>query len=79
MRLIFAGTPECAKIALERLYESGHEIVLVLTQPYRPAGRGLQLQASSVKSFALEKSLFFKSTVSSWTANTPIKLSKPKR
>ncbi|MEI6767334.1 MAG: methionyl-tRNA formyltransferase [Betaproteobacteria bacterium] len=57
MRLIFAGTPEFAKIALERLYESGHEIVLVLTQPDRPAGRGLQLQASSVKSFALEKSL----------------------
>ena len=57
MRLIFAGTPEFAKIALERLYEAGHEIVLVLTQPDRPGGRGLQLQASSVKTFALEKSL----------------------
>ena len=53
MRLIFAGTPEFAQHALSALHAAGHEIALVLTQPDRPAGRGLQLQASSVKQFAL--------------------------
>ena len=54
MRVIFAGTPEFARVALERLHASGHTIALVLTQPDRPAGRGMKLQASSVKQFALE-------------------------
>ncbi|MDP2368033.1 methionyl-tRNA formyltransferase [Rhodoferax sp.] len=49
MRLIFAGTPEFARVALTRLVDAGHEIVLVLTQPDRPAGRGMKLQASAVK------------------------------
>ena len=53
MRVIFAGTPEFARVALERLHAAGHEIVLVLTQPDRPAGRGLKLQASAVKTYAL--------------------------
>ena len=53
MRLIFAGTPEFAQHALSALHAAGHEIALVLTQPDRPAGRGLQLQASPVKQFAL--------------------------
>ena len=57
MRLIFAGTPEFARTALERLHTSGHTIALVLTQPDRPAGRGLKLQASAVKQFALEHGL----------------------
>lgn len=57
MRLIFAGTPEFARAALERLHASGHTIALVLTQPDRPAGRGLKLQASAVKQFAMEHSL----------------------
>lgn len=52
MRLIFAGTPEFARAALERLHANGHTIALVLTQPDRPAGRGMKLQASSVKQFA---------------------------
>ena len=52
MRLAFAGTPEFARIALERLHTAGHEIALVLTQPDRPGGRGMKLQASSVKQFA---------------------------
>lgn len=52
MRLIFAGTPEFAKVALARLIGAGHEIALVLTQPDRAAGRGLKLQASSVKQYA---------------------------
>ena len=53
MRLIFAGTPEFAKVALERLHSAGFEIALVLSQPDRPAGRGMKLQASAVKQCAL--------------------------
>ena len=52
MRLIFAGTPEFARSALQRLHEAGHDIALVLTQPDRPAGRGMKLQESAVKEFA---------------------------
>ncbi|TFZ06870.1 methionyl-tRNA formyltransferase [Ramlibacter henchirensis] len=52
MRLVFAGTPDFARTALERLHAAGFDIALVLTQPDRPAGRGLQLQASPVKQFA---------------------------
>ena len=53
MRLIFAGTPEFAARALEALLTAGHRVVLVLTQPDRPAGRGMSLQASAVKKVAL--------------------------
>ena len=53
MRLIFAGTPEFASTALAQLHAAGHEIVLVMSQPDRPAGRGMKLQASAVKQFAL--------------------------
>lgn len=53
MKIIFAGTPEFAAVALNALYDAGHEITLVLTQPDRPAGRGMQLQASAVKQCAL--------------------------
>ena len=53
MKVVFAGTPEFAAIALRALHEAGFEIPLVLTQPDRPAGRGMQLQASSVKQYAL--------------------------
>ena len=54
MRVIFAGTPDFARVSLERLYASGHTIALVLSQPDRPAGRGMKLQASAVKQFAVE-------------------------
>ncbi len=54
MRIIFAGTPEFARVALAQLQAAGFEISLVLTQPDRPAGRGMKLQASSVKQFALD-------------------------
>ena len=54
MRLIFAGTPEFARVALEQLQQGGHEVALVLTQPDRPAGRGMKLQASRVKQYAVE-------------------------
>lgn len=57
MRVIFAGTPEFARVALAELHAAGHVIPLVLTQPDRPAGRGMKLQASSVKAFALEKGI----------------------
>ena len=53
MRIVFAGTPAFARTALERLHAAGLEIALVLTQPDRPAGRGMKLQASPVKQFAL--------------------------
>jgi methionyl-tRNA formyltransferase len=55
MRLIFAGTPEFAQVALAALHAAGHDIVLVLTQPDRPAGRGMKLQPSPVKQWALER------------------------
>jgi methionyl-tRNA formyltransferase len=52
MRIIFAGTPEFARVALQQLQAAGFDIALVLTQPDRPAGRGMKLQASPVKQFA---------------------------
>lgn len=57
MRLIFAGTPAFAATALQALIDAGHEIVLVLTQPDRPAGRGLKLVASEVKKLAQKQLL----------------------
>ena len=57
MKLIFSGTPEFASVAMQALVAAGHEIVLVLTQPDRPAGRGMKLQASAVKQFALDKNI----------------------
>ena len=57
MQLIFAGTPEFAVPALAALIEAGHEIALVLTQPDRPAGRGMKLKASPVKTLALHHQL----------------------
>ena len=53
MRVVFAGTPEFAQVALQQLIAAGHDIPLVLTQPDRPAGRGMKLQASPVKQCAL--------------------------
>jgi methionyl-tRNA formyltransferase len=54
MRIVFAGTPEFARAALERLHGAGVTIALVLSQPDRPAGRGMKLQASPVKRFAVD-------------------------
>ncbi|MDE2413198.1 MAG: methionyl-tRNA formyltransferase [Comamonadaceae bacterium] len=53
MKVIFAGTPEFARVALESLLAAGFTVPLVLTQPDRPAGRGMKLQASPVKQCAL--------------------------
>ncbi|MBC7755725.1 MAG: methionyl-tRNA formyltransferase [Bdellovibrio sp.] len=64
MKIIFAGTPDFAVPALQALIDQSHhninglfEIVLVLTQPDRPAGRGMQLKASPVKQLALQHNL----------------------
>jgi methionyl-tRNA formyltransferase len=57
MRLGFAGTPEFAAVALQRLLAEGFDLALVLTQPDRPAGRGLKLQPSAVKAVALQHGL----------------------
>lgn len=57
MRLIFAGTPDFAAVALEALIRAGHEIALVLSQPDRPSGRGMKLTASPVKTLALQHGL----------------------
>jgi methionyl-tRNA formyltransferase len=54
VKIAFAGTPEFARVALQHLHAAGHEIALVLTQPDRPAGRGMKLQASAVKQYALD-------------------------
>jgi methionyl-tRNA formyltransferase len=54
MKVVFAGTPEFAAVALRSLLDAGFDVPLVLTQPDRPAGRGMQLQASAVKQVALE-------------------------
>ena len=53
MKVAFAGTPEFAASALEAILAAGFEVPLVLTQPDRPAGRGMQLQPSPVKQVAL--------------------------
>jgi len=53
LKVVFAGTPEFARVALEAIAAAGHEIVGVLSQPDRPAGRGMKLQASPVKQCAV--------------------------
>jgi methionyl-tRNA formyltransferase len=57
MKITFAGTPEFAVPALAALIAAGHDIVMVLTQPDRPAGRGMKLKASPVKVLAEQHSL----------------------
>ena len=57
MRIIFAGTPEFARIALIALYEAGHTVAAVLAQPDRPAGRGMKCVPGAVKQEALRRGL----------------------
>ena len=57
MRVVFAGTPEFAAHALRAITAAGHTVVLVLTQPDRRAGRGMHVQASPVKAFALSQGI----------------------
>ena len=57
MRIVFAGTPAFAAVALQALVDACFEVVLVLTQPDRPAGRGLRVSPSAVKHLALSHGL----------------------
>ena len=57
MRILFMGTPDFAKESLECLYNSGYDIIGVVTNPDRPKGRGMKMIASPVKEFAVEKNL----------------------
>ena len=66
MRVIFAGTPEFARVALARLLAAGFTVPLVLTQPDRPAGRGMKLQASPVKQCALDHGIAVAQPRSLW-------------
>ncbi len=74
MKIIFAGTPDFAAIALQQLLNTSHQIVAVYTQPDRPAGRGQKLTASAVKQLAIQHQLpvlqpeHFKSSTEEGTA-----------
>ena len=57
LKVAFAGTPEFAAVALDAILKAGFTVPLVLTQPDRPAGRGMKLQASAVKQVALAHGL----------------------
>lgn len=57
MRLLFAGTPSFAALALEAILEAGHDVPLVLTQPDRPSGRGMRLTPSPVKALAQKRGI----------------------
>ena len=57
MKLIFAGTPEFAAVALDGLCEAGFDVALVLTQPDRPGGRGMKLRFGPVKRRALDRGI----------------------
>ena len=57
MKIIFMGTPDFAKESLEAVYNAGHEILTVVTNPDKKQGRGMKLKPSPVKEFALEKDL----------------------
>ena len=57
MRIVFMGTPDFAKESLEAIYNAGHEIIGVVTNPDKPKGRGMKMVASPVKEFAIEKGL----------------------
>lgn len=57
MKIVFMGTPDFAEKSLEAIYNSGHEILAVVTNPDRPKGRGMKMVSSPVKEFAVSKNL----------------------
>jgi methionyl-tRNA formyltransferase len=57
LRIVYMGTPEFAVAPLKAILEAGYEVAAVVTMPDKPAGRGMNLQQSPVKQFALEKGL----------------------
>lgn len=70
LRIVFAGTPEFAAVALRALLDSPHRVCAVYTQPDRPAGRGRRLQASPVKQLALAHAIPVQQPASLKTADT---------
>jgi methionyl-tRNA formyltransferase len=57
LKIVFMGTPEFAVESLERLIINGFDVVAVITSPDKPSGRGMKLQSSPVKQFAVEKGI----------------------
>ena len=57
MRIVFIGTPDFARKSLEAIYNKGHEIIGVVTNPDKPKGRGMKMIMSPVKEFAIEKNI----------------------
>ena len=57
LNIVFMGTPDFAKESLKAIYEAGHNILAVVTNPDKPKGRGMKLIPSPVKEYALEKNL----------------------
>ena len=57
LRIVFMGTPEFAVASLDALVKAGYNIVGVVTAPDKPAGRGMQVQQSAIKKYAVENSL----------------------
>ena len=74
MKLIFAGTPEFAAQALRAIVAAGHDVAMVLTQPDRPAGRGMSLQPSAVKKVALENGIEVFQPLTLWDAEAQAKV-----
>jgi len=68
MKIVFMGSPDFAVTSLQKLLESGHQILSVVTVPDKPAGRGRKLHASSVKEYAIQQGI---------PVLQPIKLSDP--
>lgn len=73
LRIVFAGTPEFAAVALDHLIGSSHDVVGVLTQPDRPAGRGRKLRPGAVKQRALEHN----ETIDSTAGQSAIAIQQP--
>ncbi len=57
MNIIFMGTPDFAVESLKKIYENGHNVLAVVSQPDRPSGRGMKLKPTPVKEYAESKSL----------------------
>ena len=57
IRIIYMGTPEFAVASLDALVKAGFNIVAVITAPDKPAGRGMELQQSAVKKYAIAQNI----------------------
>jgi methionyl-tRNA formyltransferase len=79
MRVIFAGTPAFAAAALEAILAAGHVVPLVMSQPDRPAGRGMKPQMSAVKQLALQHgvSIFQPERLKDPATHAPISAARP--